>query len=161
MPPWPGSDDGRIRPQAWPDEIHPVSAGLRSPERVRLAVAQPNRITALVVQNGNAYDECLDYDFWKTIKAYWKEPTSVERRDAIRNLVTYEATKWQFIAGAKDSEMVSPDGAVHDQFLLGRKGNDEIHLDLLLSHGSNPPLYPSWQRISARPAAGHDRLGQE
>jgi hypothetical protein len=53
------------------------------------------------------------------------------------------------MTGANDSEMVSPDGAAHDQFLLGRKGNDEIQLDLFFSHGSNPPLYPNWLRISA------------
>ncbi len=56
----------------------------------------PERITAIVVQNGNAYDEGLDNDFWKPIKAYWKEPRSQEKRDAIRNLTTYEATKWQY-----------------------------------------------------------------
>ncbi len=98
-----------------------------------------------MVQNGNAYDEGIDNEFWKPIKAYWKEPKSKEKRDAIRNLVTYEATKWQYMTGAKNPELVSPDGAAHDQFLLDRKGNDEIQLDLFLSYGSNPPLYPSWQ----------------
>ena len=105
----------------------------------------PERITAIVVQNGNAYDEGLDNDFWKPIKAYWKEPKSKEKRDALRNLLTYEATKWQYTDGVKNPELVSPDGAAHDQFLLDRQGNDEIQLDLFLSYGSNPPLYPSWQ----------------
>jgi len=63
----------------------------------------------------------------------------------IRGLVTYEATKWQYTHGVKNPQLVSPDGAAHDQFLLDRKGNDEIQLDLFLSYGSNPPLYPSWQ----------------
>ena len=116
-----------------------------APVGYRLAVAHPERITAIVVQNGNAYDEGLDNDFWKPIKAYWKEPNSKAKRDAIRGLVTYEATRWQYTTGAKDPELVSPDGAAHDQFLLDRKGNDEIQLDLLLSYGSNPPLYPKWQ----------------
>ncbi|WP_435010210.1 alpha/beta fold hydrolase [Tundrisphaera lichenicola] len=116
-----------------------------APVGYRLAVAHPERITAIVVQNGNAYDEGLDNDFWKPIKAYWKEPNSKEKRDAIRGLVTYEATKWQYTTGAKYPELVSPDGAAHDQFLLDRKGNDEIQLDLFLSYGSNPPLYPKWQ----------------
>jgi pimeloyl-ACP methyl ester carboxylesterase len=116
-----------------------------APIGYRLAARHPDRITAIVVQNGNAYDEGLDNDFWKPIKAYWKEPTSQEKRDAIRNLVTYEATRWQYMTGAKNPELVSPDGAAHDQFLLDRKGNDEIQLDLFLSYGSNPPLYPSWQ----------------
>jgi pimeloyl-ACP methyl ester carboxylesterase len=116
-----------------------------APVGYRLAVKHPERITAIVVQNGNAYDEGLDNEFWKPIKAYWKEPKSKEKRDAIRNLVTYEATKWQYTTGVKNPELVSPDGAAHDQFLLDRKGNDEIQLDLFLSYGSNPPLYPSWQ----------------
>ncbi len=116
-----------------------------APVGYRLAAAHPDRITAIVVQNGNAYDEGIDNDFWKPIKAYWKEPTSKEKRDAIRNLLTYEATKWQYTTGVKNPELVSPDGAAHDQFLLDRKGNDEIQLDLFLSYGSNPPLYPKWQ----------------
>ncbi len=116
-----------------------------APVGYRLAVKHPERITAIVVQNGNAYDEGLDNDFWKPIKAYWMEPKSQEKRDAIRGLVTYEATKWQYTHGVKNPQLVSPDGAAHDQFLLDRKGNDEIQLDLFFSYGSNPPLYPSWQ----------------
>ncbi len=116
-----------------------------APVGYRLAVAHPERITAIVVQNGNAYDEGLDNDFWKPIKAYWKEPGSKERRDALRVALTYETTRWQYTHGVKDPELVSPDGAAHDQFLLDRKGNDEIQLDLFLSYGSNPPLYPKWQ----------------
>jgi pimeloyl-ACP methyl ester carboxylesterase len=98
-----------------------------------------------VVQNGNAYDEGLDNPFWEPIKAYWREPKSQARRDAIRNLLTYDATRWQYSDGVPSPELVSPDGAAHDQFLLNRPGNDEIQLDLFLSYGSNPPLYPAWQ----------------
>jgi len=116
-----------------------------APIGYRLAVGHPERITAIVVQNGNAYDEGLDNDFWKPIKEYWKDPNSKEKRDAIRGLLTYESTKWQYTTGAKNPELVSPDGAAEDQFLLDRKGNDEIQLDLFLSYGSNPPLYPKWQ----------------
>jgi pimeloyl-ACP methyl ester carboxylesterase len=116
-----------------------------APVGYRLAVKHPERITAIVVQNGNAYDEGIDNEFWKTMKEYWKEPGSKEKRDACRALLTYDATRWQYTAGAKDPELVSPDGAAHDQFLLDRKGNDEIQLDMFLSYGSNPPLYPSWQ----------------
>ena len=116
-----------------------------APVGYRLAVKHPERITAIVVQNGNAYDEGLDNDFWKPIKAYWKEPKSKEKRDALRSLLTYEATKWQYTDGVKSPELVSPDGAAHDQFLLDRKGNDEIQLDVFLSYGDNPPLYPAWQ----------------
>jgi pimeloyl-ACP methyl ester carboxylesterase len=116
-----------------------------APVGYRLAVAHPERVTAIVVQNGNAYDEGLDNEFWKPIKEYWKEPASKEKRDAIRGLVTYKATQWQYTTGVKDVELVSPDGAAEDQFLLDRPGNDEIQLDLFLSYGSNPPLYPQWQ----------------
>ncbi len=63
----------------------------------------------------------------------------------MRFCVTYDATRWQYTHGVKNPELVSPDGPAHDQFLLDRKGNDEIQLDLFLSYGSNPPLYPSWQ----------------
>jgi pimeloyl-ACP methyl ester carboxylesterase len=121
-----------------------------APVGYRLATAHPDRVTAIVVQNGNAYDEGLDNDFWKPIKAYWKEPKSKEKRDAIRNLLTYEATIWQYSHGVKNPELISPDGPAHDQFLLDRKGNDEIQLDLFLSYGSNPPLYPRWQEYFRR-----------
>ncbi|WP_425613552.1 alpha/beta fold hydrolase [Anatilimnocola sp. NA78] len=116
-----------------------------APIGYRLASARPERITAIVVQNGNAYDEGLANDFWKPVKEYWKEPASKEKRDALRGLLTYEATKWQYTHGLKQPEFVSPDGAAHDQFLLDRQGNDEIQLDMFLSYGSNPPLYPKWQ----------------
>jgi pimeloyl-ACP methyl ester carboxylesterase len=116
-----------------------------APVGYRLAVKHPERITAIVVQNGNAYDEGLDNDFWVPIKAYWKEPTSKEKRDALRFALKYDVTKWQYTHGVKNPELISPDGPAHDQFLLDRPGNDEIQLDLLLDYGSNPPLYPSWQ----------------
>lgn len=116
-----------------------------APVGYRLAAAHPERVTAIVVQNGNAYDEGLDNPFWAPIKAYWREPASQEKRDALRSLLTYEATKWQYTHGEPHPELVSPDGAAHDQFLLDRPGNQEVQLDLFLSYGSNPPLYPSWQ----------------
>ena len=116
-----------------------------APVGYRLAVRHPERVTALVVQNGNAYDEGLDNDFWKPIKAYWREPANSERREALRGLLTYGATKWQYTHGVPNPELVSPDGAAHDQYLLDRSGNAEIQLDLFLSYGSNPALYPAWQ----------------
>ena len=115
-----------------------------APIGYRLASAHPERITAIVVQNGNAYDEGLDNDFWKPIKAYWKEPTTVNR-EALRGLLSYDATRWQYTHGARDKANISPDGPAYDQYLLDRKGNAEIQLDMLLSYGSNPPLYPKWQ----------------
>jgi pimeloyl-ACP methyl ester carboxylesterase len=116
-----------------------------APVGYRLAAKHAERVTAIVVQNGNAYEEGLDNPFWEPIKAYWREPTSQEKRDALRNFLTYDATRWQYSHGVKNPELVSPDGPAHDQFLLDRPGNDEIQLDLFLSYGSNPPLYPAWQ----------------
>lgn len=116
-----------------------------APVGYRLASRHPERVTAIVVQNGNAYDEGLDNDFWKPIKEYWAEPSGREKREALRGLVTYDATRWQYTVGVPNPERVSPDGPAHDQFLLDRRGNDEIQLDMFLSYGSNPPLYPGWQ----------------
>ena len=116
-----------------------------APVGYRLACKHPERITAIIVQNGNAYDEGLDNPFWEPIKAYWKDRGDTQKRDALRKILTYDATRWQYTHGLKQPELVSPDGAAHDQFLLDRKGNDEIQLDLFLDYGSNPPHYPEWQ----------------
>jgi pimeloyl-ACP methyl ester carboxylesterase len=116
-----------------------------APVGYRLAVKHPERVTAIVVQNGNAYAEGIDNEFWTPIKAYWQDPESREKRNALRSGLTYEATQWQYTHGVPNPERVGPDGPAHDQFLLDRKGNDEIQLDLFLSYGSNPPLYPRWQ----------------
>jgi pimeloyl-ACP methyl ester carboxylesterase len=116
-----------------------------APVGFRLASRHPERVTAIVVQNGNAYDEGLDNEFWKPIKTYWKEPTSQAKRDALRGFLNVDATRWQYTHGVPNPELVAPDGWTTDQYLLDRKGNDEIQLDLFLSYGSNPPLYPKWQ----------------
>ena len=116
-----------------------------APIGYRIATAHPERVTAIVVQNGNAYDEGLDNDFWKPIKAYWNAPQDTSKREALRGLLAYDATKWQYTHGVKNVERISPDGSAHDQFLLDRDGNQEIQLDLFLSYGSNPALYPKWQ----------------
>lgn len=115
-----------------------------APIGYRIAVKHPEQVTALIVQNGNAYDEGLDNEFWKPIKQYWADP-SKENRDALRGFLTIEATKWQYTHGVKDIAAISPDNWNMDQPLLDREGNHEIQLDLFLSYGSNPPLYPQWQ----------------
>jgi pimeloyl-ACP methyl ester carboxylesterase len=117
-----------------------------APIGYRLATMHPERVTAIVVQNGNAYAEGLAGPFWEPLKAYWREPTDPQRRDAVRAFLTYDATRSQYLTGEPDPELVSPDGAAHDQFLLDRPGNAEIQLDLFLSYGSNPPLYPVWHQ---------------
>jgi pimeloyl-ACP methyl ester carboxylesterase len=114
-----------------------------APIGFRLAAGNPDRVDALIVQNGNAYDEGLR-EFWDPIKAYWADP-SAENRDALRGLLTLDATKWQFTHGVRDVETISPDNWHHVQSLLDRPGNQEIQLDLFLSYGANPPLYPEWQ----------------
>lgn len=116
-----------------------------APIGFRLACRHPERITAIVVQNGNAYEEGLDNDFWRPIKAYWQEPNSLEKRNALRAFLRVDATRWQYTHGVPHPEFVSPDGWTTDQYLLDRKGNDEIQLDLFLSYRSNPPLYSEWQ----------------
>ena len=115
-----------------------------APVGFRLAVKHPERVQSLIVQNGNAYDEGLDNEFWKPIKTYWKDHTT-EQGDGLRSLLTLDATKWQYTHGVRNVETISPDTWGHVQPLLDRAGNQEIQLALFYSYGSNPPLYPQWQ----------------
>ncbi len=114
------------------------------PVSFRLAVKHPDRVQALIVQNGNAYDEGIDNDFWKPIKAYWKAKNP-ESEKYIRNICTREGTIFQYVNGVRDIEAISPDNWNMDAPLLARPGNVEIQLALFYSYGSNPPLYPAWQ----------------
>lgn len=115
-----------------------------APVGYRLATRHPDRVQAFVVQNGNAYDEGLDNDFWKPLKAYWQERTA-ERETPLRAFFTREATIWQYTDGVRDREAISPDTWNNDQVLLDRPGNAEIQLALFFSYSSNPRLYPKWQ----------------
>ncbi|WP_013627845.1 alpha/beta fold hydrolase [Rubinisphaera brasiliensis] len=115
-----------------------------APVGFRLAAAHPERVDTIVVQNGNAYAEGIDNPFWDSIKAYWRDQTE-ENRNALRDLLTLDATKWQYTDGVRDLSKISPDTWAHVQPLLDRPGNQEIQLDLFYSYGSNPPLYPEWQ----------------
>lgn len=115
-----------------------------APVGYRLAVKHPERVQAFVVQNGNAYDEGLDNDFWKPLKAYWQEKTA-EREKPLLGLFRREATIWQYTEGYRNQEAISPDTWNMDQPLLDRPGNVAIQLALFYSYGSNPPLYPKWQ----------------
>ncbi|WIM89313.1 alpha/beta hydrolase [Candidatus Mycobacterium wuenschmannii] len=116
-----------------------------APTAWRLALADPDAVTALVVQNGNAYDEGLDNDFWAPIKDYWADP-SAANRDALRKLVTADLTKFQYTDGMANPGRISPDNWVIDQALLDRPGNDEIQMDYFLDYGTNPALYPAVQQ---------------
>jgi pimeloyl-ACP methyl ester carboxylesterase len=114
-----------------------------APVGFRLAAKYPERVEALIIQNGNAYDEGLR-EFWDPIKAYWADRTP-EKAEPLRGFLTLDATKWQFLHGVRDSSTISPDNWHHVQPLLDRPANDEIQLALFYSYGSNPPLYPAWQ----------------
>lgn len=114
-----------------------------APVGYRLALKHPERVTALIVQNGNAYEEGLK-EFWDPIKAYWAD-ASQARRDALNNLVTPEVTKFQYVDGVNDISRVDPDNWMHDQTLLDRPGNRDIQLDLFRDYGTNIPLYPKFQ----------------
>jgi pimeloyl-ACP methyl ester carboxylesterase len=106
----------------------------------RLALKHPERITGLIVQNGNAYEEGLK-EFWDPIRAYWADGAPAHR-EALRGLVALETTKFQYTDGVGDVSRISPDNWVHDQALLDRPGNAEIQLDLLYDYLTNLPLYP-------------------
>jgi pimeloyl-ACP methyl ester carboxylesterase len=114
-----------------------------APVGYRLALMDPDRVTALVVQNGNAYEEGLK-DFWKPLKAYWAEGSKAQR-EALRAGLTPAATKSQYVEGVRDPSRISPDTWLHDQALLDRPGIDEIMLDLFQDYGSNVALYPQFQ----------------
>lgn len=114
-----------------------------APVGYRIAVKHPGIIEALIVQNGNAYDEGLG-EFWEPLRAYWSDPTE-KNKNALKKFLTLEATKWQYTHGVKDENAISPDNWIHDQMLLDRPGNNEIQLQLFYDYKSNPPLYPQWQ----------------
>ena len=109
----------------------------------RLALKDPGRITGLIVQNGNAYDEGLK-EFWDPIKAYWNENSS-QTREALNKLLTIETTIFQYTDGVADVSRVAPDNWVHDQALLDRAGNADIQLDMFYDYRTNLPLYPAVQ----------------
>jgi pimeloyl-ACP methyl ester carboxylesterase len=114
-----------------------------APTGFRLAVRHPERITAIISQNGNAYEEGLS-DGWTPIQAYWQNPLQANRT-ALRAFLTPETTLWQYTHGVPDQTMVSPDGRNLDNFYLSRPGADEIQLDLFGDYKSNVALYPEFQ----------------
>lgn len=137
-----------------------------APVGFRLAESHPERVEALIIQNGNAYIEGIDNNFWEPIKEYWKDRSAINKgldnefwknvkaaykqpnmpnEDALRFLVTLGATQWQYTNGVRNKEVISPDNWHVTQRLLDRPGNEAIQLQLFYSYGSNPPLYPKWQ----------------
>jgi pimeloyl-ACP methyl ester carboxylesterase len=115
-----------------------------APTGLRLAVRRPERVSAIVSQNGNAYEDGLG-DAWGPIRKYWAEPT-VENREVLRqNILTMEGTRWQYTHGVADPDRVAPESYTLDQALLERSGNKDIQLDLFLDYASNVKLYPNFQ----------------
>ena len=114
-----------------------------APVGFRIATRHPERITAIISQNGNAYAEGLS-DGWNPVQAYWKEPSEANR-EAIRMFVEPQTTIWQYTHGVPDTTQVSPDGYGLDNYYLARGGADEIQLDLFLDYASNVALYPAFQ----------------
>ncbi len=109
----------------------------------RLALAHPQRVTAIISQNGNAYEEGLG-EAWAPIQQYWRDPT-VENRHALSEFPTPAAIKWQYLEGVSDQSLISPDGYSLEGMQVLRPGNAEIQLDLLLDYASNVEMYPQFQ----------------
>jgi pimeloyl-ACP methyl ester carboxylesterase len=114
-----------------------------APVGLRLALMHPERITAIISQNGNAYEEGLSQG-WNPIQKYWQEPTEANRA-ALRDFLTPETTKFQYVHGVSDASVVAPESYTLDSALLSRPGIDEIQLDLFLDYASNVALYPKFQ----------------
>lgn len=114
-----------------------------APVGLRLALQHPDRVTAIISQNGNAYEEGLSAG-WNPIQKYWQDPSAANRA-ALRDFLKPEATKWQYTHGVADTSLVAPEAYELDAALLARPGNDEIQLDLFLDYAGNVALYPKFQ----------------
>lgn len=114
-----------------------------APTGLRMALARPERVTAIVSQNGNAYEDGLG-DAWAPIRRYWAEPTK-ENREALREVLSLEGIRWQYLHGVVRPEEVAPEGYTLDAALIARPGNAEIQLDLFLDYANNVKLYPKFQ----------------
>ena len=115
-----------------------------APTGFRLALAHPDRVTAIISQNGNAYEEGLS-EGWNPIRRYWEDATDANRQ-ALRGLLGAESIRWQYEHGVPDTSRVSPDGWTLDAHYTQRPGVDEIQLDLFLDYRSNVAMYPEFQR---------------
>jgi pimeloyl-ACP methyl ester carboxylesterase len=116
-----------------------------APVGLRLALADPKKVSALVVQNGNAYEDGLK-EFWDPLRAHW-QLNSQETREAVRAATTLDAIRWQYLHGVKDASRIDPSAWLHDRALLERPGNVEIQLDLFYDYRTNVELYPRFQQF--------------
>jgi pimeloyl-ACP methyl ester carboxylesterase len=114
-----------------------------APTGYRLALKHPERVQALIIQNGNAYTEGL-LKFWDPFRAYWTSPTP-ENREKMRGLLDAKSTRWQYEHGVSDLTLLDPTCWLVDQYGMDRPGNQDIQLDLFLDYGTNVPLYPDFQ----------------
>jgi pimeloyl-ACP methyl ester carboxylesterase len=119
----------------------------------RLAVANPEAVTAVITQNGNGYEAGFTEQFWKPVREYWRDQNP-QTEAAVRQALTLEAIRWQYLHGVPDESLVSPDTWDHDFALVSRPGNDLVQLALFADYASNLPLYPklhAWLRESSVP----------
>jgi pimeloyl-ACP methyl ester carboxylesterase len=116
-----------------------------APTGFRLAMAHPERITAIVSQNGNAYEEGLG-DAWGPIRKYWAFPSAENREVIAKNVLTLDGTRWQYTHGVANPDLVAPESYTLDMALMERPGNKDIQLDLFLNYASNVALYPAFQK---------------
>jgi pimeloyl-ACP methyl ester carboxylesterase len=114
-----------------------------APTGFRVAMARPERVTAIVSQNGNAYEEGLG-DAWAPIRRYWEQPTA-ENRETVRQALNPEGLRWQYVVGAPDENAIAPEGYTLDAAMIARPGNMDIQLDLFLDYANNVKLYPAFQ----------------
>ena len=115
-----------------------------APTGFRLAMARPERVTAIVSQNGNAYEEGLG-DAWAPIQRYWREPNSANR-EAIREVLSPEGIRWQYTEGVANPDAIAPEGYTLDAAMIARPGNADIQLDLFLDYANNVKLYPKFHQ---------------
>ncbi|CAL1713311.1 unnamed protein product [Somion occarium] len=114
-----------------------------APTGLRLMLDRPGSVTAIISQNGNAYMIGLG-DFWESVQAYWEDPEG--HRENLRNLLTLESTKWQYVSGAPNPESIAPETYHLDYYLMTRPGNAHIQLDLILDYKTNVVLYPTFHK---------------
>jgi pimeloyl-ACP methyl ester carboxylesterase len=115
-----------------------------APTGFRLAMARPERITAIISQNGNAYEQGLG-DAWAPIQLYWREPTAAHR-ETVHQALSPEGLKWQYTVGVPDPSVIKPEGYTLDAAMIARPGNMDIQLDLFLDYANNVKLYPKFQQ---------------
>ncbi|KAI4185037.1 MAG: hypothetical protein LQ346_005997 [Caloplaca aetnensis] len=117
-----------------------------APVGLRLALKHPKAVTAIITQNGNAYEEGFGAEFWAPVRSYWASHAPAEREELKKNVLTLETTTWQYEFGNPHPERIQPETYYLDQALIERPGNKEVQLDLLYDYRTNVPLYPEFQK---------------